>query len=313
MTMNEESFEGISPKLGREDPAPSTARGLSPLFPRFVATTEYARFAQMCDACRHSQYSAVCLGPAGVGKTCCARYYAQWDRLEPFLPLPGEGIDSSFSPDSLLPRTAFYTPKAAETPKQIERDLMQLRWGLQRLAERACMLTQEEQSLPVSGRSTVFDLLIVDGGDRLSRQSLEVVWDFFEQSHVGLVVLGLPGWEKRWLNQQALTSRCGALHTLCALGEDEGRHLFEERAQQLGWSVVAGAVDVFWDWTRGNFQLMALILTSLDSFSRRRVPFTVTGEVVKEAAVRLWNERTASFPQNQKKKDDDQSENQEIE
>lgn len=135
MTMIEESFEGSAPKPPKKLYALSITRGLSPLFSSFVKTTEYARFAQMCDTCRQYQYVAICLGAAGVGKTCCARYYAQWEHIEPFLSRSGEGFDLAISPDDLFPHTAFYAPSVTTTPKQIERDLNWLRWSLQRLAE----------------------------------------------------------------------------------------------------------------------------------------------------------------------------------
>lgn len=148
-------------------------------------------------------------------------------------------------------------------------------------------------------------MLIVDEGHRLSHQGLEVLWDFFQRSHIGLVVLGGSGEGRRLSRHQALAAGCGDWHELHALDEDEGRHLFEERVQQLGWPVEAGAVDAFWDWTRGNFQRMTTTLMSLDYFSHRRVPFVITGEVVREAANRPWTERTALFPHNQNKRDDD--------
>src|ERR1700730_17439054 len=56
----------------------------------FVITKGYRRFTELCDVCRRSRSIGLGYGPPGTGKTESARYYAQWDHVEPFLPEPCE-------------------------------------------------------------------------------------------------------------------------------------------------------------------------------------------------------------------------------
>src|SRR4029453_16667104 len=90
-----------------------------------VITTEHRRFAEFCDACRRYGYIGLCYGPPGVGKTLSARHYANWNQVEAHSPY-------KFASDVELAaligsHTVFYTPKAVNSPKQIEQDIQQWR------------------------------------------------------------------------------------------------------------------------------------------------------------------------------------------
>jgi hypothetical protein len=110
----------------------------------FVVTKQYRLFAEFCDSCRDPRDVGLGSGPPGAGKTESARYYAGWERIEPFLPEPlvtytGRSVLDGFFPykpftfssapseTSILDcRTVFYTAPVSGSPGRIERELMAL-------------------------------------------------------------------------------------------------------------------------------------------------------------------------------------------
>ena len=83
----------------------------------FLITSEYRRFAEFCDACRHYRYIGLCYGPPGVGKTLSARHYADWDRFEALpsvLAADDEALAAFAGAD-----TVFYTPEIVNSPSAV--------------------------------------------------------------------------------------------------------------------------------------------------------------------------------------------------
>ncbi|GHO72237.1 ATP-binding protein [Ktedonobacter sp. SOSP1-85] len=262
-----------------------------PVRSAFADTVEYRRFVQVCEAARRYRSISVCLGASGVGKTSAARHYAQWEYFEPLLWGNGVVVSPEFSSDVPMPRTAFYTPRATATPKNIEQDLAMLLWGLQMIAEAAGSVVQE--TVPRSGRVRVegVDLLVVDEVDRCSHISLEVLRDLFDRYPIGLVLLGRTDYAKTLLNQHPVASRVGVLHEFCAASKADASVFIREQVRALGLSIEESALDVCLEKTRGNLSKIYLILTHLDSLARRDGPFTVTRDDIEEAQARLLTEK----------------------
>ncbi len=118
------------------------------------------------------------------------------------------------------------------------------------------------------------DLLIVDEADRLKMASLEQVRDLYDRGRLGLILIGMPGIEKRLARYAQLYSRVGFVHHFRPLGEEEVRFILEQRWQQFGLTfspsdftdaeAMAAVIRV----TGGNFRLLERLLTEIGRLLR---------------------------------------------
>lgn len=71
-------------------------------------------------------------------------------------------------------------------------------------------------------------LIIVDEADRLTMPSLEQFRSIFDESRLALVLVGMPGLEKRAARYPQFFSRIGFVREFRTLAPDEVQHLLEE-------------------------------------------------------------------------------------
>jgi DNA transposition AAA+ family ATPase len=279
--------------------------------PNFVSTKSSRRFGEMCDACRRARVVGLGYGPPGTGKTESAKQYAQWDLFKPFLPESLITFTGRSAMDDLYPyrpfpfpsapldpsmqqcRTVFYTPPVSATVARIEKQVLTLFAAFSYLVEAATQGHQGEREFLVTRRfSHLIELLIVDEANRLKDAGLELMRDFSDRGEFALVLLGMPGLEKRLMRAPQLYSRVGFAHEMEPLSDDETRDFLQKR-----WShrvkptssdfTDTEAVGAILRITRGNIRLIERLMLQVEHVLVANHSQIVTKEVVETARQNL--------------------------
>ena len=253
----------------------------------FVVTKQHRRFAEFADACRRERYIGVCYGPPGVGKTLSARQYTHWDQIGDWLTRSWLEPDGT-GPDVLATsRSVLWTPTVTVTPRQLDQQVPML-------CRRFSTIVEHHRD-PHGGRPPQFaggmwnvELLIVDEADRLKPAGLEQLRDYFDRHPIGLILIGMPGLEKRLARYPQLYSRVGFAHRYEPLSADELRFVLTHHWQRLG---LALSADDFTDSqavavariTNGNFRLVHRLFAQITRILDINQLTTVTSEVVQAA------------------------------
>ena len=135
-------------------------------------------------------------------------------------------------------------------------------------------------------------LLIIDEADRLKPTGLEQVRDIFDQGGVGVVLIGMPGIEKRLSRYPQLYSRVGFVHEFRPLTADAVRELFEHHWLPAGIALPSGLNDeevmaTVIRITGGNFRLLHRLLTQMARLVEINALSRITREVAETARENL--------------------------
>ena len=132
-------------------------------------------------------------------------------------------------------------------------------------------------------------LLIIDEADRLKTTALEQLRDHYDRSRLGMILIGMPGIEKRLARYPQLYSRIGFVHEYRTLSADELLFVLQHHWSKLSLTLSA---DDFTDTealaavariTGGNFRLVQRLFAQIQRIMEINNLSTITREVVETA------------------------------
>jgi DNA transposition AAA+ family ATPase len=133
------------------------------------------------------------------------------------------------------------------------------------------------------------DLIIIDEADRLKTAGLEQMRDIFDHGDLGMVLIGMPGLEKRLSRYPQFYSRVGFVHAFRPLRAAQVRELLQRQWLPSGITLPqAGMTDettlaAIIRVTGGNFRLLHRLLTQIARIVEINALQAVTSEVVEVA------------------------------
>ncbi|MEV8194135.1 AAA family ATPase [Rhodococcus pyridinivorans] len=265
---------------------------------RFIVTKEHRRFTEFADAVRRDRTIGLCFGPAGVGKTLSARRYAHWDTAEPLLDDWGPRDNDAEQPINAAlaqARTIVYTPYVGVTTRRLREDLHQLITRAEICID--THLNPPPRPLthprPRNRRQNRIELCIVDEAERLTTSALEHLRDHYDRGEHGLILIGMPGIEKRFVRYPQLYSRVGFAHHYRPLSHDELifvlTHHWHSLAEGLDPADFTDhqAIAAVARLTGGNFRLIERLFRQVERILEINDLTIITADVIDTAAETL--------------------------
>ena len=197
----------------------------------FVLTQEFKRFQEFAISCTKFRYIGICHGEPGVGKSLAALKYTNWSENITDENLV-EDITSKNKKIVNNCKGVLVTVPVTNTPKIIHKQIFDRTFKFNIAKVKASGELDKYKWLVDSDKQC--QLVILDEADRLNMNALEEVRSLYDQEGFGLILIGMPGIEKRFSRYPQLYSRIGFSHEFKRLSEDEMRFLFPRFWTNLG-------------------------------------------------------------------------------
>lgn len=253
----------------------------------FMVTKEYHRFEEFCQACMEERYIGICYGKPGVGKTLSARHFAKWDTYLRYIH-PDKEIKEHKLNIVAKCNTFFYTTPVLAAPKRTRAQL------IEGIVDFSGQVEQAKQQLGISTASglVLFDnckLLIIDEADRLKMTTLEELRDFYDHLQIGMILIGMPGLEKRLSRYPQFYSRIGFAHQFKLLDKEQAHSIVCQFLKSAGMTIQSNQpthqeiVSTIIRITNGNFRLIQRLFKQINRILKVNELAEITTEVVETA------------------------------
>ncbi|MFD2741151.1 AAA family ATPase [Sulfitobacter aestuarii] len=133
------------------------------------------------------------------------------------------------------------------------------------------------------------ELLVIDEAERLSTQSLEHIRDIFDRTGIGVILIGMPGLERKLERYPQLYGRIGFAHHYRTLKGDELTFVLTRHWRKLGLQLddadftdhqaIASIARI----TGGNFRLLHRLFVQIERILKINELSLVTDDVVEAA------------------------------
>ena len=141
----------------------------------------------------------------------------------------------------------------------------------------------------INDHNSNIELLIFDEAERLSMNAVEFIRSVFDRKHIGVLLIGMPGMEKRLSRFPQFYSRVGFAHHYRPLTGDELTFVLTRHWRSLGITLdnadftdtqaVASIARI----TGGNFRLLHRLFTQIERIMEINELTVITDEVVEAA------------------------------
>ena len=132
-------------------------------------------------------------------------------------------------------------------------------------------------------------MLIIDESERLPTTAIELIRDIFDRTGVGVILIGMPGLEKRLSRYPQLFSRVGFAHHYRPLQGDELTFVLTRHWRRLGIALDdadftdAQAIAAIARITGGNFRLLHRLFVQIGRILKINDLTVITADVVEAA------------------------------
>jgi len=133
------------------------------------------------------------------------------------------------------------------------------------------------------------ELLIVDEADRVKPSALEQLRDFYDRHQIGMILIAMPGLEKRLARYPQLYSQVGFAHQYRPLSAEELRFILAHHWHTIGFQLSANdftdtkAIAAVARITNGNFRLVNRLFAQIRRVLEINNLTTITREVIETA------------------------------
>lgn len=200
----------------------------------FMMTSEHRRFVEFCESCRTYGYIGICVGSPGVGKTSSAWKFTRWREINEVS--DRRRLIRAAAGSLKHCRGILYTPPVVTTPNRIQEGIEQ---AVETLNSTVADATLVKRSGDLAHRwrlaqiANFLELIIIDEADRLTMPALEEVRSQHDNRECGVVLIGMPGLEKRLSRFPQFYSRIGFVHHFRPLRGEEVADIAKRKWERL--------------------------------------------------------------------------------